>query len=282
MKSLHQKQVTNILRVILQNLWLKPEGVSARSILDTLPEKIDFSEEELRQSAFLPMPQYEETAREVTNLLVDAGWFVKERDLWNLSEEGRAVCKRIKNVEDIYLAAVKLNEEKNRLLLTSVYTLETAEEQAWHQIWTYLNDMNPLEFKKLVYDLIKALGYELDWVAPVGKKHGYIDLVAYPKPIGSSAPRLKVHVGKHGQAATMEGLRTFMSELSTQDMGIFVSSGGFTEQVLAAAHTPELRRVRLISLEHFLKLWIQNYEKLASEAHQRLPLKAVYFLAPPK
>jgi restriction system protein len=73
-----------------------------------------------------------------------------------------------------------------------------------------------------------------------------------------------------------------MGELTTHDLGIFVSSGGFTEQVLAATRSQELRRVRLISLENFFQFWVQNYDKLSQEARQRFPLKPIYFLAPEK
>jgi len=80
----------------------------------------------------------------------------------------------------------------------------------------------------------------------------------------------------------VEGLRAFMGELNPHDLGMFVSSGGFTEQVLAAARSQELRRLRLISLENFFQFWVQNYDKLSQEARQRFPLKPIYFLAPEK
>ena len=276
------KRTSEFLRVILQLLWSKPEGLPARDILEALPARIKLSETE---SSLIPStytPQYEQITRSVTNTLVEAGWFIKNKDRWYLSDEGLAACRRIKNVEEIYKAALLLCEEKRQLRADILLTVENAEEKAWEQIWRYLNEMNPVEFKYIVADLLKALNYHMDWIAPSGKNHGYLDLVAFPNPLGSSGPRLKVHVRHQGQAATVEGLRAFMGELNPHDLGIFVSSGGFTDQVLEAARSQELRRVRLISLENFFQFWVQNYDKLSHEARQRFPLKPIYFLAPEK
>ena len=228
------KRTSEFLRVILQLLWSKPEGLPARDILEALPARIKLSETE---SSLIPStytPQYEQITRSVTNTLVEAGWFIKNKDRWYLSDEGLAACRRIKNVEEIYKAALLLCEEKRQLRADILLTVENAEEKAWEQIWRYLNEMNPVEFKYIVADLLKALNYHMDWIAPSGKNHGYLDLVAFPNPLGSSGPRLKVHVRHQGQAATVEGLRAFMGELNPHDLGIFVSSGGFTDQVLEA------------------------------------------------
>jgi restriction system protein len=276
------KRTSEFLRVIFQLLWAKPDGLPAREILDAIPTRIKLSEDE---SSLIPAsftPKYEKIARSVTNTLVEAGWFIKNKDRWYLSDEGLAACRQIKNVEEIYKAALLLCEEKRQLRADILLTVENAEEKAWEQIWRYLNEMNPVEFKYIVADLLKALNYHMDWIAPSGKNHGYLDLVAFPNPLGSSGPRIKVHVRHQGQAATVEGLRAFMGELNPHDLGIFVSSGGFTDQVLEAARSQELRKVRLISLENFYQFWVQNYDKLSQEARQRFPLKPIYFLAPEK
>jgi restriction system protein len=276
------KRPTEILRVILQVLWPKSDGVTAREILDAIPTHLKLSEAEISLVPATSTPQYENTAREVTNTLVEAGWFIKNRDTWYLTDDGRAVCRNVKSMEEIYNAALRKNDEYRQLLADSLLTVENAEEKAWEQIWKYLNEVNPLEFKYMVADLFTALNYHLDWVAPPGKNRGYIDLVAHPNPLGSPGPRIKVHAQHSGQAATMEGLRTFMEELTPHDLGVFVSSGGFTEQVLEAERSQEFRRIRLVSLEDFFEFWVMNYENLSQEAIERFPLRAIWFLAPLK
>jgi restriction system protein len=274
------QRTSEILRVIFQILWTKSDGLPAREILDAIPLRIKLTDAEIGSTSVTSTPEYEKIARTATNTLVDVGWFIKEKDRWYISDDGLSACRNIKSVEEIYKSALLLCEEKRQLRADILLTVESAEEKAWQQIWRYLNEMNHVEFKHMVADLLKALNYHMDWIAPPRKKHGYIDMVAYPSPLGSSGPRIKVHVRHQGQAATVEGLRAFMGELNPHDLGIFISSGGFTEQVLEAARSQELRRIRLVSLENLYQFWIQNYEKLSPEARRRFPLKAIYFLSP--
>jgi len=276
------KRISEFLRVVFQVLWSKSDGLPARDILDAVARKIKLSDDE---SVLIPTtvtPKYEKIVRSATNTLVEVGWIIKNKDCWYLSDEGKAACKNIKDVEEIYKAALLLCEEKKQLREDLLLTIENAEEKAWQQIWKYLNEMNPIEFKDMVGDLLKALNYHLDWIAPPGKRHGYIDIVAYPNPLGSSGTRIKVHVKHSGQAATVEGLRAFLGMLNAHDQGIYVSSGGFTDMALEEVRTQEMRKIRLISLENFYYFWIQNYDKLSQEARHRFPLKPIYFLAPEK
>ncbi len=245
-----------------------------------LPSRIKLTEDEISLIPSTFTPQFETIARSATNTLVEVGWFIKEKDRWYISDEGRAASRALKNLEDVFKAALALCEEKQQLRANIQLTVENAEEKAWQQIWHYLNEMNPVEFRGIVSELLKALNYQLDWIAPPGKNHGYIDMVAYPNPIGSPGPRVKVHVRHRGQPATVEGLRAFMGELSQNDLGIFVSSGGFTDQVLEAARIQELRNIRLVSLHNFIEFWEQNYDKISREGRQHFPLKPVYFLEP--
>ena len=263
-------------------MWLKPDGLPAREILDGIPARLKLTEAEISLVPATQTPQYEKIAREATNTLVEVGWLIKTRERWYISDEGLTVFRNMKNVEEIYQTALQRSTATKQARSDQQLTIEQTEERAWDQIWSFLNEMNPVEFKFMIADLFRGLGYQIDWVAPPGKHHGYIDLIAYPIPLGSSGPRVKVHAQHKGQPATMEGLRTFMGELTPQDLGIFVSSGGFTDQVLHAERSQELRHIRLVTLENFFEYWVQTYDKLTPEARRRFPLKAIYFLAPPR
>ena len=63
------------------------------------------------------------------------------------------------------------------------------------------------------------------------------------------------------------------------DVGIFVSSNGFTSDAKATARSSHVH-VELIDFERFISLWQEFYHKLTDEDKVRLPLRAVYFLAP--
>jgi restriction system protein len=71
-----------------------------------------------------------------------------------------------------------------------------------------------------------------------------------------------------------------MSVLGTDEIGLYVSSGGFTSEARDEARTQERRKVTLLDLENFFDLWVEHYGKLTQEARQRFPLKPIHFLAP--
>ena len=71
-----------------------------------------------------------------------------------------------------------------------------------------------------------------------------------------------------------------MAVLGDQDVGIFVSTGGFTSEAESETRTQERRKVTLVDLEKLFDLWVQHYDKVAESDKRLLPLKPVYYLAP--
>jgi restriction system protein len=157
-------------------------------------------------------------------------------------------------------------------------TLEEAEEAAFAEIKAYLDAMAPYDFQNLVAGLLQASGYHVQWVAPPGPDRGF-DIVATPDPLGISDPRIKVQVKHRTSAADVADLRAFIAVLGDRDVGVFVSTGGFTRDALTAARTHETRRLTLLDLEQLVNRWIANYERLNEGNRQLLPLKPVHYLA---
>jgi restriction system protein len=158
-------------------------------------------------------------------------------------------------------------------------TFEQAEEQAWTEIEQYLATMNPYEFQDLVAALLRGMGYHVTWVSPPGKDGG-IDILAWIDPLGTRPPRIKVQVKRRAESTNVEGLRAFMSLLSDDDVGLFVSTGGFTKDAQELARTQERRKITLVDLERFFDLWVEHYGKLEDAARRKFPLQPIYFLAP--
>jgi len=104
--------------------------------------------------------------------------------------------------------------------------------------------------------------------------------LAHTDPLGTPAPRIKVQVKRRADKINAEGLRSFMAVLGDQDVGIFVSTGGFTSEAESEARTQERRTVTLVDLEKLFDLWVLHYEKVAETDKRLLPLKSVYYLAP--
>jgi len=265
----------------------------AKEILDSIPSSIHLTDYE---KGFYPStpnsPRFEKIVRFATIDLVKAGWLVKNKGRWYITEEGRQAYNKYKDPEIFYKEAVRLYHEWKRThsiqngietgggaVEPISLTLEEAEEKAWEQIQIFLKNMKPYEFQELVADLLRAMDYHVSWVAPPGKDRG-IDIIAYNDPLGASVPRIKVQVKHRDQSTSVEGLRAFMSVLGTDDVGLFVSTGGFTSDAREEARTQERRKVTLLDLENLFDLWVEHYDKLTQEARQRLPLKPIHFLAP--
>lgn len=294
MANVTKRRTGEFLRKIFDYLWNKPEGLPAREALECIPQSINLTEYETGSYASSPGEQrYVKIIRFATVDLVKAGWLVKNKGNWILTELGKDAYKKYPDPYTFYNEAVRLyhiwkktrakpaGEEviEEEVTVQNAQTLEEAEENAWQQIRVFLQAINPYDFQNLVAELLRAVGYHVNWISPPGKDRG-IDIIAYNDPLGTTMPRIKVQVKHRDTATTVEGLRAFMSILATDDVGIFVSSGGFTNDAREEARTQERRKITLLDLDQFYDLWVRHYDKLSREAHQQLPLRPVYYLDP--
>ena len=138
-----------------------------------------------------------------------------------------------------------------------------------------------MSFKKLVAALLRGMKYHTPFVAPRGKDGG-IDVIAYRDPLGTVSPRIKVQV-KHrpNTSATVQEIRQLMGLLQTDgDVGIFISTGGFTTDAKNTARSSQVH-VELVDLSRFISFWQEFYHEMTDEDKNWLPLHPVYFLAQP-
>ena len=75
-------------------------------------------------------------------------------------------------------------------------------------------------------------------------------------------------------------LNSFLALIDDGDVGLFVSTGGFTKDAEEAARRQTNRKITLIDLDRLVELWIESYRKLDEKARQKLPLTPIYFLTP--
>ncbi len=107
-------------------------------------------------------------------------------------------------------------------------------------------------------------------------------ILAYPDPLGTREPLIKVSVRRRASAKTdVKDLREFLSLLHGTDVGIFVSLSGFTKPAEDHARQ-EQRRIRLIDLRSLADLWIQHYDRVPTEDRVLLPLRQLHFLVLPE
>ncbi len=283
-----------LIRKLFEICLQHPDGIQARDALALLASAVTMTAHEKGEYKSGGR-RFEKITRFATVAPTKAGWFLKVKGQWHVTDEGRAALERYRDPEQFYREAVKLysawapepssdvassaSEADDAANAKATITFEEAEEQAWAEIETHLRAMNPYEFQEMVAALLRGMGYHVSWVAPPGKDGG-IDILAWSDPLGTSPPRIKVQVKRQQQAVSVEGLRSFMAVLGDDDVGLFVCTGGFTKDARDEARTQEKRRVTLVDLERLVDLWIENYGKLDEPARRRLTLQPIWFLAP--
>ncbi len=266
-----------------------PDGLPAREAIDRVEKVLKPTPFEDSEYPNRPgVRRFPNIVRFVTIWLVKAGWMVKRRGNWSVTEDGKSALEQFPDPEALFREANRLyrkwraeqpDPEPDEAEPSSVSILEEAEENAWREIKDYLAAMNPFDFQSLVAGLLKAMGYHVQWEAPPGPDRG-IDIVASADPLGAASSRLKIQVKRRADRINVDGLRAFLAVLGDDDIGIFVSAGGFTRDAEQEARTQERRRITLVDVDRLVSLWVDNYDRLDEGAQQLLPLRPVFFLAP--
>lgn len=301
MADITRRRTGELLRELFNILMAAPEGLRASDALQALVTRVTLSPYEA-DSYESGGRRFEKIVRFATVDCVKAGWLMKDKGVWSITDEGRKAHAELTDPEAFYRRACKLYaewrssqpdadpvnlpgndnaeaaEQDNSAKAVSI-TFEEAEEHAWAEISQYLRAMNPYDFQDLVADLLRAMSYHVSWISPPGKDGG-LDILAWPDALGTRLPRIKVQVKRQQQAVNVDGLRSFMALLGDDDVGLFVCTGGFTKDAETEARTQEKRRVTLIGLEKLFDLWVEHYGKLTDLARRRLPLRPIQFLSP--
>lgn len=222
---------------------------------------------------------------------VKAGFLVKKSGTWYLTPEGedaialgprglldeaskkyRAWDAERKKSETIGGEDVEEGEDVGKVTMDQIQELGNASLER------HIAGKNAYEFQDLAAALLRGMGYYTPFVAPRGKDGG-VDVIAYRDPLGTVSPRIKVQV-KHRQSPTsVDEIRQLMGILQKDgDVGIFISTAGFTSDARRAASGGQVH-VELIDLTRFIELWQEYYSKLDDEDKVLMPLVPVYFLA---
>jgi restriction system protein len=286
-----RRRVGELERGVFKILLDHPDGLPAKELLERLESVVPPTEFEKSEYPKRPgVRRFEKIVRFATIAPVKAGWLIKSKGRWSATDEGRKAYERIQDPEKFEREAGRLYKqwEASRPDTAAevgdegpdaTSTFEEAEEAAWSEIENYIQNMPPYDFQNLVAALLRAMGYHVSWIAPPGPDKG-MDILAHTDPLGTSVPRIKVQVKRRADKISADGLRSFMAILGDQDVGIFVSTGGFTSDASSEARTQERRKVTLIDSEKLFDLWVENYDKIEETDKRLLPLKPVYYLAP--
>lgn len=227
--------------------------------------------------------------------LIKAGFLVKKKGIWFLTPEGESALKLGEaGLLDAATKAYREWRQKNpkqpavieagtapadEPLKPAETSADEIEQSAYEQIENHVNKKTPYEFQDLAAALLRGMGYFTPFVAPAGKDGG-VDILAYRDPLGTTSPRIKAQIKHRETSADVKDVRQLMGLLQKDgDVGIFISSGGFTADAKAAARNSNVH-VELVDLPRFIDLWQQFYPKLNDEDKTKLPLFSIYLLAP--
>jgi restriction system protein len=244
MAEITRRRTGELLRRLFEILMPLSDGMQARDALAALERAVKLTDYETGTYASGGR-RFEKIVRFATVDCTKAGWLQKAKGRWMVTDAGKTAYATYRDPEAFYKQAVKLYQEwrssqpdsapalddepedKTAAKAASI-TFEEAEEQAWLEIDQYMRGMKPYDFQDLVASLLRAMDYHVAWIAPPGKDGG-IDILAWTDPLGTRPPRIKVQVKRQAQAVNVDGLRAFMARLGDDDVGIFVSVGGFTK-----------------------------------------------------
>jgi restriction system protein len=296
--GLTRRRSGELLRKLFEVLMKSPEGKPAAAALEELARSVQLTEYDAGTYASGGR-RFEKNVRFDTVECVRAGWLVKNKGIWTLTEAGLEGYKTFtdpeafrREVARLYHLSLRGREGRAQESAgaeaepdaedaekSARITFEEAEEQAWGEIEAHVGAMDPYEFQRLVADLLKAMGYYPSWVSPPGRDGG-LDIVAHADPLGTRPPRIKVQVKRQQQRVDRHGVSAFLAHVNEDDAGLFVCIGGFTRDAEDFARMQERRKITLIDLARLVGLWVEFYPKLDDLARDRLRLTPIYFLTP--
>jgi restriction system protein len=275
-------------------LKMNDNEMSIKELLNEMERKIEFNDWEKGRFEKSGQLRWQSVFHFFSIDCVKTGYLIKNNGIWYLTPEGieaegmgeetlfENITKGYKKwkketiTADDDLSDEKETEEeidgKEDLL---IYT--ELQEKAIEGMINYINKKNPYEFQDLVAALLRGMGYFTPFVAPKGKDGG-VDIIAYKDPLGTTAPRIQVQIKHREKTATsVKEIRELMGLLKNNDVGIFVSSGGFTPDAKSTARTSN-NHLELIDQNRFIELWQNFYDKLPDKDKNLFPLKPLYFL----
>lgn len=292
------KRSGELIRGVFKILLNEPNGLHfTKEILPRLEEVLPPGDDETGayEKSGPGIRRYEENLRFNTINCVKAGWLVKDRGHWSLTDIGKDAYRSISDPErflrksrEEYRQWKKSQSPKigddvaddgdpDDGAMSSV-TLEIAEENAWAEVEAHLSVMPPDVLEKAVAGLLEGMGHHIESIASGGADGG-VDIHAAAD--GVAGRRIKVQVKRRQDVIAVDAIRSFRDTLRAGDIGLFVSIGGFTREAVKEARAGQEHLI-LINGKRFFDLWVSHYEKIPEERRQLLPIKRVAFLNSPQ
>ncbi|MCX7020892.1 MAG: restriction endonuclease, partial [bacterium] len=229
--------------------FLKDNGGEAayREVIAAVEKRVSFDDWE-REAYKDGTPRWRRYfAFDSSILAVKAGYILKKAGRWFLTPDGEnalqlgaeelhrralSAYKQFIKERDQQVTPVETEVEDAHQAMAA--TLQQIEQEAIEGIRAQIYRLNPYEFQDLVEALLRGMGYHTPFSAPRGKDGG-MDVIAYRDPLGTQSPRMTVQDKLRENPASGPDVRQLLGVLQRDDVGIFVSAGGFTPDARQAA-----------------------------------------------
>lgn len=294
------ERIGQMLQAVFRELKAVGGVAPARELLDRAEPKLDLTPWELAHLDTGAV-RWRNAVQWYSVDCVKAGYVRKIAGKWHLTEEGEQVlglppAEFMRNANRAYRewksnqSAIReipgtgppaeIPHAESEEAVSRQVTYDEVVEQAQTSIEKHVRALDPYQFQDLVGALLKGMGYHVPYIADRGRDGG-VDLVAYRDPLGTLAPRIKVQVKHRDQKMTVKEIRELEGLLRKEgDIGLLVSSGGFTSEVEREMRSAA-KHIELMDLERLIALWQQHYEQVPERDRALLPLVQVFVLAPP-
>lgn len=130
------------------------------------------------------------------------------------------------------------------------------------------------EMEFLVAGLLRAMGYKTSMTRK--GSDGGRDIIASPDGLGLDSPCIVAEVKHRKGAMGAPDIRAFIGGLRAMESGLYVSTGGFTREAQYEADRATMP-LRILDLDRFARLLVDNYEDLDTETKALLPLTRIYW-----
>lgn len=298
--SRSRQSAAKVIYAAMQILVEKSGKASGREVIEEIERRVQLDDWEKAVYEKSGYTRWKSLVHFFSIDLIKAGFLVKQNGVWYITQEGEDALKlgavgmleeaskkykqwrneNPKNTSDNATGSIEVEvAEEGSVAQAQEATIQQMEQEAIDGLRKQINNMNPYVFQDLVAAMLRGMGYFTPFVAPKGKDGG-VDVIAYQDPLGVRNPRIKVQIKHRDATATVQEIRELMGLLQKEgDVGIFVSTGGFTPDAKTTARTSHVH-VELIDFDRFIALWQEFYEKLSDEDKDRLRLRPIYFYEP--
>lgn len=149
-------------------------------------------------------------------------------------------------------------------------------EQAAQRVQDMILQLDPWQIQDLVAALLRALGYRT-LVSPTGADRGK-DIIASKDGFGFERPRIVVEVKHRREKMGAPDIRAFVGGRHSDDRGLYVSTGGFSQEALHEAERSNTV-THLMDLDALSRAILDNYDAFDDAGRNLLPLRRLYWPA---